>query len=410
MNRRHALAGAAALLATRVSAASAAVPARGLWRDVQGAFGVGAFPEFGPGLFAFDYGASIVGPLTASSAEGVTLAGALDGSGPPLEALRMDGERLVVGARRLEPVAISRHAFTAMSGSLAISAELALAPALPRRGTVLMVYGSGPAPKAALDLWAMWFLAEGYAVLTYDKRGSGKTAGDWRLTGLEDLAADAAAVLKQARSQGLKGPVLAWGASQAGWILPQLSAAGLVDGLIMHACAATTPAEQILDQVDYSLRSFGFDAAEIQRAKSYYALDIDVSRGRRPWDEIDAACKASLKAGVEWILEPPAAATAPERTMIRLMADFDPAPFWHDSRVPVLALFGARDWIVPAETNLPRLRGMIPAGVDLDPRTIPDSNHLMFIAKTGNLGEYPKLSRLASGYFSAMTAWLGQRT
>ena len=61
-----------------------------------------------------------------------------------------------------------------------------------------MVYGSGPAPKAAFDLWAMWFLAEGYTVLTYDKRGSGKTAGDWRLTGLEDLAADAAAVLKHA--------------------------------------------------------------------------------------------------------------------------------------------------------------------------------------------------------------------
>lgn len=273
-----------------------------------------------------------------------------------------------------------------------------------------MVYGSGPAPKAAFDPWALWFLSKGYGVLAYDKRGSGKTAGDWRLTGLEDLASDAATVLKQARSMGLKGPVLGWGASQAGWILPQLGAAGLVDGLILHACAATTPAEQILDQVVYSLKPFGFGSEEIERAKSYYALDIDVSRGRRPWADIDTAYKAALNAGAEWILQQPAAADAPERTMIRLMADFDPASFWRTSRAPILALYGTRDWIVPAETNLPRLRGILSPKTVLEARVIPEANHLMFIAKTGNLGEYPKLSRLAPGYFAAISEWLEQRT
>lgn len=402
MNRRSVLAGAAALLAAKASAATAPNIARGLWRDANGAFGVGAFPEFGAGLFGFDYEGSIVGPLTA----GGVLCGALDGSGPPLESLQVHEGRLAVGQRRLERVAISRQSFTATSGSLAISAELAVAPALPRKGTVLMVYGSGPAPKAALDPWALWFLSKGYGVLTYDKRGSGKTAGDWRLTGLEDLATDAATVLEQARIIGIKGPVLGWGASQAGWILPQLGAAGLVDGLILHACAATTPAEQILDQIVYSLKSFGFDSEEIERAKSYYALDISVSQGRRPWTDIDTAYRAALNAGAEWILQPPAAANAPERTMIRLMADFDPAPFWRASRAPILALFGARDWIVPADTNLPRLRGILPTKAVLETSIIPEANHLMFIAKTGNLDEYPKLSRLAPGYFAAIAKWL----
>jgi pimeloyl-ACP methyl ester carboxylesterase len=218
------------------------------------------------------------------------------------------------------------------------------------------------------------------------------------------------AVLKAVRSQGRTGPVFAWGVSQGGWILPQLGAARLTDGLIMHAGAVTTPAGQILDQVVYSLKPYGFDQAEIDRATAYYALDIDVSRGRRPWSDIDAAYRAATAAGAEWILSPPPAADAPDRAMIKGMADFDPAPYWRANTQPVLALYGAKDWIVPAEANLPRLKQIVSPGAELTARVIPDANHLMFIAKSGERDEYPKLSRLSPDYFPAMRVWLGRRT
>jgi pimeloyl-ACP methyl ester carboxylesterase len=269
-----------------------------------------------------------------------------------------------------------------------------------------MIYGSGPAPKAAFDPWALWFLGEGLSVITYDKRGSGQSSGDWRLASLEDLAADAAAVLRTARAEGLTGRVVAWGASQGGWILPQIAADRMIDGLVMHAGSTTRPAEQILEQVAYALKPYGFDQAEIDRARAYYALDVEVSRGHRPWSDIDAAYKMAIASGAEWILEPPAAAAAPERTMIRLMADFDPAPYWRASSVPVLALYGGKDWIVPAETNLPRLKQLVSDRTDLATRLIPDANHLMFIAKSGNRDEYGKLSRMSPSYFPAIRSWL----
>jgi len=418
MNRRDVLIGSAALLASTPAQAKAqsqaqaqvGTPPRGLWRDDVGEVGIGAFPEFGVGMFAFDYAGERVGPLHSAGARTWEMSGALDGNAPALETLSLDGETLRLGARRLAPVAIDRQAFTVRTAGTTMAAEVARVAGARSRGAVLMIYGSGPAPKAAFDPWALWFLGEGFAVITTDKRGSGESTGDWRLTSLEDLAHDAAAVLGEARLQGLAGPVFAWGASQGGWIEPQLGAAGLLDGIIMHAGAATTPGAQILAQIEYELRAYGFASDEIARAKAYYALDTQVSQGLAPWSRIEAAYEAATQSRAEWILAPPAPDGSPERTMIKLMADFDPAPYWRANTAPTLALYGGKDWIVPAETNLPRLREIASTRTALSAIVIPAANHLMFEARSGTRDEYPRLSRLAPAYFQTIRAWLAKAT
>ena len=408
MNRRSVIAGSLTALTFSDGTARAASPFRGLWQDRTGAFGVGAFPEFGQGLFAFDYVQNRIGPISLSTDGDWTIAAALNGAAGTIGSLRPQGPDLIMGDRRLAPVNIRRQPFRVASAGLSISAELASPHAALARASVLLVYGSGPATKAAFDPWALWFLSQDMNVITHDKRGSGQSDGDWRLAGLEDLAADAQAVLSGARSLGIKGPVFAWGASQGGWILPQLAAKGLVDGLLLHAGAATTPGRQILDQVIFTLKHYGFDQAEIDRASAYYALDVEVSQGRRPWSDIDEAYRKATAAGAEWILEPPKPSDAPERTMIRLMANFDPAPYWRKCKVPVLALYGAKDWIVPAETNRPRLEQILKGRPGLETQVIPDANHLMFLSKTGELAEYPKLSKLSPDYFVAIKEWLSR--
>lgn len=402
MRRREMLISAAATLAACVTARTPEAPARGLWRHGADVLAIGKFPEFGPSDFVFDYAAPRVGPI-ADTVRGYQMSSTLNGSGPPIAELIATGRTLRVGERNLRPVSIERARFTARSGDVALSGELAT----PRgaRGSVLMIYGSGPAPKEAFDLWAFWFLAQGFAVITYDKRGSGSSSGDWRLAGLEQLAADARAVLATARERGAPTPVYAWGASQAGWIMPQLGAAGVLSGIVMHAGSAEHPRQQILSAVDAELRAYGFPPGEIERALAYYALDTDVSCGVRPWSEIDAAFRRASASGAEWLIAPPVAADAPERTMIRLMADFDPAPFWRANRAPTLALFGAKDWIVPAERNLRALQSMA-SGETLTVHVMPDANHLMFIAETGVTAEYAGLSRLAPDYFPIIDAWL----
>ena len=411
MIRRELLLGSGAwLVVSQANALEAPTKVRGLWRDDSGYVAIGAFPEFGQAPFVFDYASLLVGPLAHVGGPTWDVSGALNSRAPSAASLTLDQGVLRMGARTLAPVALVRTSFAVPSLRKMIHAEVAKVSARPCRGTVLMIYGSGPAPKEALDLWSFWFLAAGFAVVTYDKRGSGQSTGDWRLSSLIDLAQDASAVLGGVRSMGLQGPVFAWGASQAGWIEPQLGAAGLLDGIIMHAGAATTPGAQIIDQIKYELKAYGFSPEEISRAAAYYGLDRDVSCGIRPWSDIDSAYKSASASGAEWILGPPPAADAAERTMIKLMAGFDPTPYWRDNTAPTLALYGDRDWVVPVETNLPRLREIVSSSTALSAIVLPGANHIMFQAKSGTRDEYPKLSRIVPGYFEAIRTWLGQRS
>ena len=409
MTRRSMLTGAAASLTASITSHGASTLGRGLWRDEFGSFAIGELPEFGKGLFAFDYSAFQVGALSQGKDSSWAMAGTLDGSGVPISSIHASRTELRIGLRKLRPVPVQRTSFDVTAKSITLSCELA-APAGKRpRGTIFMIYGSGPAPKAAFDLWAFWFLASDFAVITYDKRGSGKSGGDWRLTGLETLAQDARSVLSRARRLGVTSPVIAWGASQAGWIEPQLGAARVIDGIVMHAGPAVRPREQMIQAMDAELRAYGFPADEIDRARSYYELDIDVSLGSRPWVEVRAEYNKASASGAEWLITPPAAADAPERTMIRLMACFDPAPYWRRNTVPVLAVYGGKDWVVPAIPNGAELEKAVSGNGELTLATLPSANHLMFIAQTGVRSEYPKLSRLDPAYFGVISRWLEAR-
>ncbi len=376
MKRRDLLVGLAAAAGGCASATT--TPTRGLRRNRSGALAIGQFPEFGEGLFAFDYHSLHVAPASAADLE---------------------------GARNVEVI---RRPFEAMSRGATLASELAHRADARQRATIVLIYGSGPAPKEALDLWAFWFLNAGFAVVTYDKRGSGASTGDWRAAGLDTLAADAKAVIGGARALGAQGPFIAWGGSQAGWIMPQLSAEGAINGMIMHAGSVMRPAEQIQAQVEAELRAYGFPEQEIEAALRYYALDTDVSRGVRPWTDIEAAHREASANGAEWILGPPSPADAPERTMIRLMADFDPAPFWRASNVPVLAIYGDKDWIVPAEPNLALVSRLVRADI-LEARVLSSANHLMFVAATGLREEYRTLEQIHPEYFATVASWLDAR-
>ena len=114
-------------------------------------------------------------------------------------------------------------------------------------------------------------------------------------------------------------------------------------------------------------------------------------------------------AKAEWLLAPPAAANAPERTFIRLVADFDPAPYWRTSRVPLLALFGGKDVIVPPIPNSALLKTLVAPSVSFEELTLPQSNHLFMLADTGVRAEYARRTAIDPGYFPAIDRFLTRK-
>jgi len=136
------------------------------------------------------------------------------GSTPVVAGLQAPGD-----TARVEDVEFVSHG-TTLSGSVVLPRNG------PIRAGVVFVHGSGKQTRQMA--WAERFARQGIAALVYDKRGAGKSGGEyeWRQNvsekNLSLLADDAVAALEAlARHSSVKGvPFGLAGISQAGWIAP----------------------------------------------------------------------------------------------------------------------------------------------------------------------------------------------
>lgn len=363
---------------------------------------IGHFPEFGDGQFLFDYTNARAGQVQQNSGGQFSLLATLVGPGNVVATGRLSADGLEFGGELLARLPIQRQTFHARNGDVRLDAEVATRPDVAPKGTMVLLHGSGPGPKVGLDLWAFYFLLSGWNVITFDKRGSGQSGGDWLQAGLETLAADAAAVI--AAAPHAPHPIGAWGISQAGWVIPQLSRC--VDFAIVHAGAATTPGEQMVDAVEAEMLAYGAARQDIDKAVEYTKLDVQVSMQLAPWGRLKAAYDAAAAERAEWLRGPPDPEASPFRTFIRKIAGFNPEPYWRSFNKPVLAIFGGKDVIVPAAKNLGKMQSYLSGVVRSQIVLLPNSNHLGFIGAKGVRREYPMQTNFDPDYFGTIDRWL----
>lgn len=127
----------------------------------------------------------------------------------------------------------------------------------PGRGPfpgLVIVPGAERARRTTYDLWAYFFAAHGFAVLTYDKRGVGDSGGTYERAAttpnLEALAADALAGVRWLRAQPFVDPrrLGLEGSSQAGWVI-ELAAAR--SSAVRFATMQSAPAMSVGRQLAY---------------------------------------------------------------------------------------------------------------------------------------------------------------
>ena len=129
-----------------------------------------------------------------------------------------------------------------------LSATITLpGPASASPGIVL-IGGSGPSDRhndGFFDLLRDHLANAGEAVLAYDKRGAGRSTGDWATATIDDLAADAAAAVATLQAHPLvTGRVGVLGHSEGGWVALRLCARlATLRHLIINSCPAVSFAE-----------------------------------------------------------------------------------------------------------------------------------------------------------------------
>lgn len=276
---------------------------------------------------------------------------------------------------------------------------------------VVMVDGSGDGDRYDWGGWPEWIAESGSVVLRHDKPGCGGAPGHWTDQSLEDRARESLAAIRVLREHPATAgqPVGLYGISQGGWVALLAAALepGSVDFVVCHSGPGTTPAEQERDRIENWLRQEGHGEDALAEALAW--VDLRAERLRR-----GTAIEAVL-AEQEAYRDRPWFGTAtfvydapPTLRFVSRILDFDPTAVMPQVRCPLLALFGANDTVVPAQTSLRAFAEHLPPNPQAHGFAVfPGADHGLYIADPDP--QVPRRDQLAPAYLPTLRAFLADR-
>jgi uncharacterized protein len=272
---------------------------------------------------------------------------------------------------------------------------------------VVMVHGSGESHRD--NMWyqyqADYLARRGIAVLLPDKRGCGKSKGDWRSVGFDVLARDALQALTAlSRERGIdKRRTGLLGLSQGGWVAPLAASKSQVVRFVVSVSAAgVTPGKQVVHEVRNELSAAGLDPKLIEESMRLQRAAEEYIRGG-PWETF-AAKRLAASGGpiAKFAAQFPDKPDAWAWDWWRRVIDFDPVPTIGALRRPCLVVYGAKDESdnVPVIESVARLKRLPSYGRSLTVKVFPQSGHAMGDPKTGWILE---------DYLRTVTDWILRR-
>lgn len=300
-----------------------------------------------------------------------------------------------------------------LAGTLTLPAESGPHPA------AVLLTGSGPQNRdnGAPDLpdyqpyrqLAAELARRGIATLRYDDRGVGGSTGEAGTALASQLLDDAAAALAylQTRPEIDPAQIGMLGHSQGGIIAAMLAAQ---QPELAFVVALATPAlsgyETVKDSLNRLTESMDIPADMARQAAQRELAAMDLALAEE-WDALEAHLTEAILAPLQDLTEEQRAAVGDldalvEEQVARALETYqsarfrdemrlDPASFWSQVDVPVLALYAEHEASVFAETHAPVLAELLDDNPDVTISTVPGVNHLFMEADTGNPQEWPNL-------------------
>ena len=302
---------------------------------------------------------------------------------------------------------------TFRSGDATLGGTLYLPKGGQALGAVVVTHSaSKPLRDAALYQHLTEMLPPlGVAVLTYDRRGSGKSGGDLKDSDYAMLADDAIAAVRMLKGDPRIDPerIGIWGLSQGGW-LSLLAAARSSDVRFVVSIAApvVTPDVQMMFRSENAMRINGYPEAEIDQMRATRKAVDDYMRG--------SGDRAAAQGPVDAVKTEPwfdllyLGEVVGDRATSRWRKEieYDPLPTLDEVKVPALILFGANDPVVPVATSVARINAR--RGPDVTVRVIAGADHHMATSMTPKAQMDPAQTKNvrpeAPEYFAVLVSWL----
>ena len=280
------------------------------------------------------------------------------------------------------------------------------------QAAVFLLQGSGNADREAESFYADYFARHGLATLVYDKRGTGRSGGDYRESSFDDYAADALSGIHYLQSRPDIDPkrVGLSGRSHGGIVVPLAASLSKDVAFIINVSGTGVPPyQQVTYQAETEMRRDGFSEAEIAEAIAYMNLKWQVARaGGEGWERLGVATRAAR--GKKWA-DRVQLADKPDDIVPSWKREmgYDPMPVLEKVTQPVLALFGELDTSTPVAATTSNYQTALSRGgnKDYSIKVFPGADHALLVwPKPGDQVHWPVL---APGYLEAMTTWIDKQ-
>ncbi|MEZ5428553.1 MAG: alpha/beta fold hydrolase [Pyrinomonadaceae bacterium] len=216
---------------------------------------------------------------------------------------------------------------------------------------VVFVHGSGSSDRsnAWTGAYADGLARRGIIVLYPDKRGSGKSGGDWLTSSFLDLSDDAVAGVEFLKKDERVDPdrLGLIGFSQGGDIVPAAAVRSDAVKFVIDISGSVVPIfEQIMDEVEMSAEREGLTRKQIEIVNEINRKALRAALTGKGGEEylkaLQQAKNGDLK-GFKVIENFPDEADPPAAKFIRAIGNFDPMPYWKKLKIPLLFLYGGED-------------------------------------------------------------------
>ena len=301
------------------------------------------------------------------------------------------------------------------NGDVTLSGTLLRPPGAGPHPGVVLIHGSGAQTRigswAQIRLAADAYARSGIAALIYDKRGAGRSTGNFDTSNFELLAGDAAAAVRLMRSQpGIRSDFVGMsGVSQAGWIMA-LATRHVPDArfCIPISGGGTNVRFQERRRIEMQMRADGYPRPDIERALRLRDLRDDYASTGEGWAALETYY--TQVRDEPWIpyqgeLEAP---DSNDWAWLRTAFGYDVTPYWRAYRGSVFVLMGERDTLTPIAENRAAFEHALSAGgnPDYSITVLPGVGHNLWESVTGGEREFATRRRFVPGYPQIVIDWI----
>jgi len=307
-----------------------------------------------------------------------------------------------------EPLPYSQKEIEFHNGAVTLAGTLVIPEDQTPRTAVVFLHGSGQATR-----WQNLFFADrlarlGIASLIYDKRGSGKSTGNWTRSSLQDLAKDAISAIDFLKSQAEIQEVSLWGHSQGCWVASVASSqTDDISFMIMVSGGGATPYEEEMYSYQIALNHAGASEVDKTEANDLLGKYFNYLRiGQKRNELLQAIEIARKKEWYKFVAIDKILPSEKNRHNWSWVATYNPVPDIEKMKFPILLLFGENDTDGPVDLAVRNWKkGLSKTGnKDYTIKIFPKANHGIRLG--GHHGGGNGWPWFADGYLETLSSWL----